>query len=313
MFTRFFGKSSFFNYTLILALFVGVFFFQISTAHSIDETQFQRGIQFGTFFVLFFLFFGLDWIVRIQYWNEKGVYHLFLFSFFFFLAPHDSIKAWHLLSLFFFWIGFIQILRLDKKNNFTKSVFNAALWMTISGLFINTNFFLFPLLWGILFCYNKLSTRSFLISLFPGIALFILGHLVEIFVPIQWFKSFAFFEFQWNFPSITSLNQSVLLCCILILFFLVLRHHYRSFSQKGKQYLSSIFSLFLVFFGSLGFALFIDAKGGASFLLIALSFSALSGSYLERIKRKWIRELILIVLLVVGIYYKAGSLGLELI
>ena len=311
MFTRFFGKSSFFSYAVILTLFVGAFFFQKSILPLSDETQFQQSLETVTVFVLLFLFFGLDWIVRIQYWNQKAIYHLLFFCLLFFVAPIKALGIWKLLSLFFFWIGFIQILGLDKKNNFVKSIFNGGLWMTISGLFINANFFLFPIIWGVLFFYNNLSLRSFLISLLPGIALLILGQLVQIFVPIRWFKGFTSFEFQWNFPDLTSISGSVLFFSLALFFVFVLVYHYRSFSHKGGQYLSSIYSLLLVFFGSLAFGLFIDDKDGTRFLLLALSFSALSGTYLENIKRKWIRELILTLLLAVALYYRADALGIQ--
>ncbi len=311
MFTRLFGKSSFFSYALILGVFVGVFFFQKSTFPFSVETQFQQTLETITFFVLLFLFLGLDWIVRIQYWNEKAIYHLFLFCLLYFIAPLKAIGVWQLLSLFFFWIGFIQILGLDKKNNFIKSVFNGSLWMTISGLFINTNFFLFPLIWGVLFFYNSLSFRSFLISLLPAFALLILGQLIEIFIPTRWFNAFPFFEFQWNLPDFSSVDESVLFFTLAIFFILVWIYHYRSFSHKGGQYLSSIYSLLLVFFVSLAFWAFIDSKEGVSFLLVALSFSALSGPYLENLKQKWVRELILSLLLAVAIYYRAEILGIQ--
>jgi len=309
MFTRFFGKSSFFSYALALGLFVGVYFFHIYSFPITPESGFQKTVQTFAFFLLLLLFLGLDWIVRIQYWNQKSIYHLFLFCLLFFLMPLSNFKIWELMSLLFFWIGFIQILGLDKTNSFVKSVFNGALWMIISGLFVNAYFLLFPLVWGVLWCYSRLNIKSFLITLLPAIALGFLGQLIDVFIPTPWLNTGDLFHLQRNIPAFSTLNETVLFLGLMLFFIVVSIYHYRSFSHRGAQYLSSIFSLFLVFFSSLGFVLFFHLEEGMSLFLLILTFSALSGAYVENIKRKWIRELILFFLLGIVLLFRLNPTG----
>ncbi len=246
----------------------------------------------------------VDWAVKKYYWADKSSYHLLVFSLGVFALPIQEIDNWIIIYAFFFWVSFIYLLNVSSQGQEIKSTFNASFFLSFGSLFFPEGMLLFPLIWLVLLLHGRLNARLFLTSLLPIISIYLLGISVKAFFPtISLIQRISVSPIVFGWEMFGSFRQNIWWLLFLSLFCISMLKHYVSLGAKSANYGVGIFSLSLLGFLSIVFALSFQSISVVVWMLFIMTLSSASGRFFEEIKRTWLTEglfMIIIVLLFVG-------------
>ena len=304
MILSFFNKSSVFSYLLALGLLgLAVYSHDFSRTQT-DPFDAERKVALA---LLSGCMLSIDWVVKQRYWATKANYHLVFFALFVFALPLQQWYNWATLCFFFYWVGLNFLVGIDQSGGQIKKTFNAAFFIFLGGLFYPPGLLFFPLVWIILSFQGGLDLRTFVISLLPLAALFLLEVTFTFFFPqSRLLTGISFtqvaFELPWNSPLRTNIWWLFLL---LLLFFSALRH-YIDMSAKSAAYGVGIYALLATAIAGFVFVLFFQVQNQMAWLLPIMVVTTLSTRLLEEIKRAWVRELLFLLFFVLLLFGKYG-------
>lgn len=304
MISFFYKKANVFSYltSLVLLLFI------INDQSNLLVTSTVFVAEKITAYVLLALcMFAVDWMAKQQYWVTSANYHLFVFLLSIYALPDNQWDNWLLLFIFFFWIAYINIVDLSLSEEKIKSTFNASFFMCLAALYFNEGIVLFPFLWIAMIIQGTFNLQLWLVSLLPIGALKLLFIVLSQFMDgIRFLTPIHFdqypFEWPWSLPFLTNLWWTG----FLFLFFCSMFRHYVDVGSKGASYRIGIFSLFILALLSVIFALLFHGETSLGWVLFSMTLAALSGRFFEQIKKRWARELFLILLTLLVLVSKKG-------
>ena len=304
MILSFFNKSSVFSYLLALGLLgLAVYSHDFSPTQT-DPFDAERKVALA---LLSSCMLAIDWVVKQRYWATKANYHLVFFSLFIFALPLQQWYNWATLFFFFYWVGLNFLVGIDQSGGQIKKTFNAAFFIFLGGLFYPPGLLFFPLAWVILSFQGRLDLRTFVISLLPLAALFLLEVTFSFFFPqSRLLTGISFTQVAFELPWNSSLRTNIWwLFLLLLLLFSALRH-YIDMSAKSAAYGVGIYALLATALAGLVFVLFFQAQNQMAWLLPIMVVATLSTRLFEEIKRAWVRELLFLLFFVLLLFGKYG-------
>jgi hypothetical protein len=289
----FFNKSSVSSYLFSVLIVIAAVYYHFR----------ETTVQFSFFneknttaFLLILCLLTTDWAVKQRYWANKSSYHLLVFSLGVFALPLEIFNSWIVVYAFFFWIAFIHLLAISTQGKEIKSTFNAGFFLVFGSLFFPVGIVLFPFIWLVLLIHRLLNLRLFLISLLPIASIYLLGVIISTFFPsVPFIQEINFNAIDLTWSGFGSFRQNMWWLLFLGLFFVSMIKHYTSLGAKSASYGAGIFSLLLLGFLSLVFAVAFQSLSVISWVLFLMTVASSSTRFLEEIKRPWLREVILLI------------------
>ena len=304
MILSFFNKSSVFSYLLALGLLgLAVYSHDFSLTQT-DPFDAKRKVALV---LLSSCMLAIDWVVKQRYWATKANYHLIFFPLFIFALPLQQWHNWVVLCFFFYWVGLNFLVGIDQSGGQIKKIFNAAFFIFLGGLFYPPGLLFFPLVWVILSFQGGLDVRTFVISLLPLAALFLLEVTFTFFFPeSRLLTGISFVQVAFEIPWNSSFRANIWWIFLLLLLFFSALRHYIDMSAKSAAYGLGIYALLTSALAGIAFVLFFHAHNQMAWLLPIMVVTALSTRLLEEIKRGWVRELLFLLILVLILFGKYG-------
>lgn len=257
-------------------------------------------------FLLSLCMLAVDWSVKQRYWATQANYHLFLFPFFVFALPVETWQNWLLVFFFFLWIAFNYIVAIDQSGGIISKVFNAFFFFFMGVLFFPQAIIVLPLLWILLLIKKAMNLQSFVLSLVPFVALYLIEVSIVYFLPNSvLIPSFDFSKMVLSFPLKEGLRSNLWWGTMLLLTLFAVLKHYIDMGTKSASYGSGMISLFIMTVMAILFGVFFQSQSSFAWTLFLMTLMALSTRLFEGIKRLWLREgffYVIITLLLLGKY-----------
>ena len=291
------------SYLLSLALLVVAVYSQGETQDALILITAKKN---HALFLLSLCMLAVDWSVKQRYWATQANYHLFFFPFFILAFPVETWGNWLLVFFFFLWITFNYIVAIDQSGGIITKVFNAFFFFYIGALFFPQGILLLPLLWLLLLIKKSLTLQSFILSLVPIIALYLIEVSVVYFLPNSvLIPPFDFSKMLLSLPLKEGFYSNLWWGTMLILSLFAVLKHYIDMGTRSASYGGGMICLFIMTFMAILFGLFFQSQSSFAWTLFLMTLTALSTRLFEGINRLWLREAffyVIIALLLLGKY-----------
>ena len=163
-----------------------------------------------------------------------------------------------------------------------------------------------PLLWILLLIKKAMNLQSFVLSLVPFVALYLIEVSIVYFLPNSvLIPSFDFSKMVLSFPLKEGLRSNLWWGTMLLLTLFAVLKHYIDMGTKSASYGSGMISLFIMTVLAILFGVFFQSQSSFAWTLFLMTLMALSTRLFEGIKRLWLREgffYVIITLLLLGKY-----------
>ncbi len=309
MFTRVFGRTSFWSYLIAFSVLFAAVFWHNAT---IEEQNPNGGNFFRTIVVNILAGISLlcvEWTVRRQILFRKGSYHLLVFALFFWILPIDKWDVWLWLASLFFWFSFLQIIQVDGSAHSIKGVFNAGFWLVFAVLFkVDFLYFALTLLLALVFK-GQLNYKNTLIFFLPAFCVAILWMMLLVLIP-----SFP----SWETPDFATMNISFLwgeelednsgFFFVLFISMLVVFKYLKGLFINSYNRKNNIYSMILFLVSAMGITVFGGDGNLISWVSVLMIIAVLSTQFFERFTQKWPVELFFVCCL--GIIFQDQILSI---
>ena len=295
MFTRVFGKTSFWSYLIAFSILSS----SILRHYAIMNESDPNTVNIFKISVIGILaicsLILVEWTVRRQRLFQNGSYHLLVFSLFFWILPHKKWDLWLWVAILFFWCSLIQLMSIRGNTNSREVAFNAGFWLVFAVLFQANFCYFFLVLWLILYFKGQLNYKNILLTLFPILCIALIWAMLFVLIPnfpTLKIQSFTVVEHPilWRESLIGNFNfLLVILTAILVVIDHLKGLIHSNNERKIKTYnmiLILISSILIIFLNG-----FDNVIAWTSFLIIV---AVLSNQYFESFKKKWLVDLFFI-------------------
>tara|TARA_B100000780_G_scaffold275446_1_gene242030 strand:+ start:42 stop:983 length:942 start_codon:yes stop_codon:yes gene_type:complete len=291
MFTRVFGKTSFWSYSIALILLLQAIYWHHNL---IAETYPNTNLTIKSVIVAFLAIINLvlvEVILRGVLFFHKGNYHLLVFIMFFWILPITEWSIWLWFATLFFWFSVFQIFKLEINESESKGIFNAGFWMVLAILFKPDFYYFYLTLWGALYFKGRLNLKTFFLTLLPICCFFILWQaLLALTTNILLIGNSgvtkADFSFLWSDRS----EENTGLILILLASFVFVFKHLQGKFQGRKSYKINLKICLLILFSSIFIILLGGERNNVSWISFLMVTAILSAQYLDSVSRKWLVE-----------------------
>tara|TARA_B110000046_G_scaffold38894_1_gene42761 strand:- start:53 stop:985 length:933 start_codon:yes stop_codon:yes gene_type:complete len=300
MFTRVFGKTSFWSYLVAFLMLAGAVYWH----HGIIMENDPSNGSFSKSLVILVLgilsIFCLEVSVKGAFFLQKGNYHLPVFILFFWILPIYEWNIWLWIATIFLWVSILQISRAGESAYDEKVVFNAGFWMLIASSFKVDFYYFFLSLWGVLYLKGLLNFKYIFLTLLPALCIFMIGYMCSILLPeISFIKtaiaSPAEFSFLWS----RDLFGSTSFILIILLLTTVTLKHFQGKYQERRNHKTSFYISIVLLFSSIIVILFGGERSGVSWISLIMVTAMLSTHYFESKSNKWINVFFYLCLAVI--------------
>ena len=292
MFTRVFGKTSFWSYLIAFSVLIAAVFWhhEVVEEQNINDANTFRSIVIGILAVISLL--CVEWTVRRQMLFRKGSYHLLVFALFFWILPINRWDIWLWFASLFFWFSFIQIIQMDGNFNSKKAVFNAGFWL-VFAVFFKVDFIYFSLtMFLILFFKGQLNYKNIVLFFLPAFCISIIWLMLLVFIP--YFPSWEtplFTPLNFSFLRSEKLADSLSFIFVLLTAIVVVLKHLKNVFHNSNKTMNNIYNMILLLVSAFVITLFGGEGNVISWVSLLMIIAVLSTQYFEFFTKKWPVEL----------------------
>ena len=259
-------------------------------------------LQLGVLIVLLFSLFLVNFIVSRNKITGANSFTILLFSCFVVLFPEALKDNNAIFCSFFLLLGFRRIISLKSLKTVKLKIYDATLWIGIASLFYNWAILFLILVYVAIYFYDAKNIRNWLIP-FSAIGTLLL---VSFWI-LSWHNELSFYREHYTFNVRLNFNElldwhsnfRVLLYILVTVIFMVVVFIRQSQSSTGK-------AVVLRFLGiSLGVTVLVSAlmssQGMGTIMLTFFPSAVLCTNYIETIKRRKLKEVVLIAFIVIPV------------
>lgn len=270
-------------------------FFIAEASYSLAEIFSKTGL------LVFYLFLMvlINFIVKRNEVTKKNTFTIFLFAVFtvIFLPILQAEEI--IIASVFILLALRRIVSLRSGLYIKRKIFDASFWIGIAFLFYPESiWFLFLPFIGILF-YALQDFKNWLIPFFALMSVFILKTSFNLLVFDQFFNPISYF----SYPSLdfTSYHQfSILIPLSVLLAFTLwsLFTYFKTIQKATRKTKYTLYIITITWLLSIFVVIFSNEKSGAELLFFILPVCVIGANYFEQKGEKWLKEILLISLLV---------------
>ena len=292
MFTRVFGKTSFWSYLIAFSVLIAAVFWhhEVVEEQNINDVNTFRSIVIGILAVISLL--CVEWTVRRQMLFRKSSYHLLVFALFFWILPINRWDIWLWFASLFFWFSFLQIIQMDGNFNSKKAVFNAGFWL-VFAVFFKVDFIYFSLtMFLILFFKGQLNYKNTVLFFLPAFCISIIWLMLLVLIPSfpSW-ETPLFTPLKFSFLETEKPADSLSFIFVLLTAIVVVFKHLKNVFHISNKSRNNIYNMILLLVSALVITLFGGEGNVISWVSLLMIIAVLSTQYFEFFTKKWPVEL----------------------
>lgn len=295
MISSVFDKTNPINYLLALLFFSIHYWFWFWTGDDQLFSGHELLVFIGKLSLVTLGMFLVEFTVKKNQISAKNTYAIVLFMVLFGVFAPDLYQSDTLLTLFFLLLAFRRILSIRSLVSIKLKVFDASFWILIASYFNPNALYFFLILALAIYFYQFEKLKNWLVIL-PAIGAYIL--LVFAYKGIDKAQTFfdQHYQFQMNFSDLSLSKNHMVVLGFVFLGILASIVTYRGLS---RSLMGKLISIRLVLFSFLiaSFIALIGASNQQQTIFLLFPISVLYTNALEGIKKRWIRDLILLGLI----------------
>jgi hypothetical protein len=302
MISSFFGKSKPIN-SIIVILIVSIIFISIKIKPIFSTLNLPEiAQQFALLLIVILSVFVVDFIVSKNDLTKRNNYALLLFGLFIALIPNSITQSHVLLSNLFILFALRRIISLSSKQNIKKKLFDAAFWIAIASLFYFWAILFFIIVLIALIYYSQNDIKNWIIP-FSGLitaCIIVVSYnivMYDYFLP----EDFVLPNVSFNFYSLNNLQSIIGITLIVSLLIWCSLFYIKSIKEKTKKLKTSYILIGFSAIIALVVAIISPTKNGSEWIFIFVPLAIIMTNYLERLKEKWFKEILLLLLIITPI------------
>lgn len=302
MIAKFFSKAKPIHFVIIVLALLIVFVSTVilSSGYEISLSGFLK--QMLLFGVCFFSLFIFDFLIGKNNLTKKNSYHLLLFCLFIVQIPQAFLEYQTLIANLFILFALRRIISIRSKKYLKKKLYDAAFWITLATLLSFWASLFYILIFAALFIYKISDVKNWIVPFLGIITVFIIGFSLALvlnqpIMPIGYYVP----EISFDFSTLNS-NQIIIAATVYFTYFLwSLLFYLKNLKSKSKSYKASYILILIAAFIALAIIILKPNKSGADFLFLIAPLSIIVANYIELIKEKWFREVLIWILIIAPI------------
>ncbi|MFC0578617.1 DUF6427 family protein [Mesonia mobilis] len=256
-------------------------------------------LKIGLLVAYLFLMELINFIVKRNEVTKKNTFTIFLFAVFTVIFLPILQAGEIIIASVFILLALRRIVSLRSGLYIKRKIFDASFWIGIAFLFYPESiwFLILPFI-GILF-YALQDFKNWLIPFFALMSVFILKTSFNLLVFDQFFNPISYF----SYPSLdfTSYHQfSILIPLSVLLAFTLwsLFTYFKTIQKATRKTKYTLYIITITWLLSIFVVIFSNEKNGAELLFFILPVCVIGANYFEQKGEKWLKEILLISLLV---------------
>lgn len=259
--------------------------------------------QMVLFGICFFSVFILDFLVSKNKLTKKNSYQILLFALFFLLMPQAFLNSNLLLANLLILFALRRLVSLRSKKHQKKKILDATIWISLATLLYFWSVLFFILIFAALFLYKISDIKNWFIPIIGILLIGITTYAILILLNISLTDYASRFSTNINF-DFSSLNQrSVIVgATIFFAYFLwSLFYYLNNLKNKSKSYRPSYLLILLAAFIAFAIVIITPNKTGSEFIFLMAPLAIIITNYMELIKEKWFKEVLIWILIMAPI------------
>ena len=294
MISTVFGRTKPINFIFIILFTIFIFFsfhfFILKTQINLYSTL----KLLGSFCLVLFSLFLTNFISKKNGLTKDNTYAVLIFVLSLSFFPYTFGKVNIIISNVFIFLALRRIISLKSYSHIKLKLFDASLWICLATIFYEWALLFFFLVFVAILHYGLKDLRNWFI---PVVAIVIAVIFVICFFyltnRIDELYEILKFKMELNIDKYTDLKYLVPLLFILLVGFLAIFSYFKNIKVKLSDDQSSILLIIVAFFISSFIVLLSDNENTPQFIFMAFPFAVLVTNYIELIEKKWYKELLL--------------------
>jgi Family of unknown function (DUF6427) len=306
MISSIFGKTKPINF-ILLAIYVSLYFI-ITQYQAFHKEDFFLNLILNSWMlaVLIFTVFLVDFIAKKNNLSKNNAYITLLFVLFLSAFPELFVVKNAILAHIFVLLSVRKLLSLKTPSLVKQKIFDASFWICIAALFYSWAILYSILIYAAIVRYTAKNYKNWLIPFIAAAAVLILRYTYFLWFeqPTDFFKIIPF-EIPQH-PITYSYTHDVLSLIFLVLISSLAMISHRIYTRKKRTQQQSVFSLMLIaWLLGINATLFLGDEEKTTLIFMLFPTSVMVAQYLERIKKKWVKETFFWIFLLIPMVFLA--------
>lgn len=302
MITKIFSKSRpvhlVISNLLVMISFVFVFIYKESAASFAETTTMYVIIP-----LVLFSIFLIDFIAKRNHINKNDDYAILFYTLFLFLIPGVFLEFSVVLSSVCILLALRRLVSLQSHVGVKQKIFDASLWVGLAAIFEFWSILFFALIFIAVIIHVSNDFRNWIIpfvGFFAVLILFVLYALGFNFEVLDTIEDKMIIGFDFN--DIANLFYAIPTATLLSFLFVVLVFQIMVVSSYLAIMQNTIKIIIAMLFIGVFVYLFSSEKHDGLWLYCFAPLAIMASNFISAIKRVWIKEGIVIVLLLLSMY-----------
>lgn len=302
MISSFFNRAKPINF-LLISLYMGFFYW--ITQFYLYDTVWNVPVFFSCsvfFFVILFSVFIVNFIIRKNALCEGNSYAVLLYVLFLCLFPQIFRSTEIVMANFFVLLALRRVISIRSLIQIRQKIFDASLWICVASLFYEWALLFLIVVFASIIVYRLGDYRNWLV---PFVAMFTVAILLFTyaiwFTGMDWFVEI--FRFSVNFYSIKTKTIGFILPVVLIAFFslISLVAFMANYKAKPSVVQSALLLVVIALFAGAGIAAVSNNRESDEVIFAFFPASVLITNYLQLISKRWWKESVLWLFLILPV------------
>jgi hypothetical protein len=302
MIAKFFSKTMPIHFVIITIVLFFAFSITVFQATDINVDLVQILKQGSLFVVCFFSLFIFDFLTGKNNLTKKNSYHLLLYCLFIILIPQSFLEPKILIANLFILFALRRVISLRSKKEQKKKIFDAAFWVTLATLLCFWASLFYIIIFAALFILKISDVKNWIIPFLGILTVFVIGFSFVL------LTNYPLMHIEYYIPKVSfdfsTLNSKYVIVASTIFFtyFLwSLIFYLKILKSKSKNYKVSYILILVAALISLAIIIISPNKSGSEFLFLIAPLSIIVANYIELIKEKWFKEVLIWILIIAPI------------
>jgi Family of unknown function (DUF6427) len=302
MITRFF-KTSKPIHVVIIAVFTLIMFIVTNLGNIKEGLSFNIAIiELSKYGVVLFSILTLSFLVKKNKLTNNNNYDILIYGLLLAILPITMYVTNILIANFFILLALRRIISLRSNIHVKKKLFDAAFWIAIAALFHFWAILFFVLIIAALLLYSIAHFKNWIIPFIGVLVVMMLTASYFVVVHGSFVELFNYLgTINANFSSKTFTTLTFEVFVIGVLGAWALIFYSINLKQKQKAYRPMYMLILIAFLIGLAVIFISPNKDGSEFLFALPVLSIIIANYLESIKKYWVSEFYVWVLILTPI------------
>lgn len=262
---------------------------------------FSAGFEVGSIFKLTFLLliclltvFTFNFVVSKNSLTKKNSYKIMVFTLFFAIIPEVMLHSKILIANLFILLALRRLISIRSGKEIKKKLFDAAFWVSIATLFFFWSCLFYLLIFGALFVYGIADIKNWFIPLIGAVTVFIIALAVMLTINAD-VLAYAenLVDMSFDFSGLNSARLIIGSTLLLSYGIWALFYYIKNLQSKARNIRPSYILIIVAAIIGIAIVAVSPVKNGSEFLFVFAPLAIILTNYVEVIKEKWFKEVLL--------------------